>query len=152
MARSETPSGTDHVNPTPVTPRALRAGVAVLMGAGVGALATPLPTGIRVILMLVLLAAGLLCLFSHPYRHDVRAAVEARGDRYTTRIKQVVPLFPIWLALMLVPGFEFDNWAIAVITWVVAGVYTWQVVPRIDGTRELEDLANAANAAARKNN
>lgn len=100
------------------------------------------------VLMLVFLAAGLLWLFSHPYRRDVRAAVEARGDRYTTRVKQVVPLFPIWLALMLVPAFEFGNWAIAVIAWAVAGVYAWQVVPRIDGTRELEDLAavDARNA------
>ncbi|MDN6386094.1 MAG: hypothetical protein L0J86_00180, partial [Corynebacterium sp.] len=128
-----------------------RAGVAALIGAGVGALATPLPTGVRVVLMLVFLAAGLLCLFSHPYSHHVRAAVEARGDRYTTRIKQVVPLFPIWLALMLVPGFQFNNWAIAVIAWAIAGVYTWQVVPRIDGTRELEDLANATDAARGNN-
>lgn len=148
MARSTKPSGNHPVNPTPVTPRPLRAGAAVLIGAGVGALATPLSTGFRVVLMLVFLAAGLLWLFSHPYRRDVRAAVEARGDRYTTRIKQVVPLFPIWLALMLVPAFEFGNWAIAVIAWAVAGVYAWQVVPRIDGTRELEDLAavDARNA------
>lgn len=148
MARSTKPSGNHPVNPTPVTPRPLRAGAAVLIGAGVGALATPLSTGFRVVLMLVSLAAGLLWLFSHPYRRDVRAAVEARGDRYTTRIKQVVPLFPIWLALMLVPAFEFGNWAIAVIAWAVAGVYAWQVVPRIDGTRELEDLAavDARNA------
>ena len=141
MARSTKPSGKHPVNPTPVTPRPLRAGVAILIGAGVGTLATPLSTGFRVVLMLAFLAAGLLWLFSHPYRRDVRAAVEARGDRYTTRIKQVVPLFPIWLALMLVPAFEFGNWAIAVIAWAVAGVYAWQVVPRIDGTRELEDLA-----------
>ncbi|WP_420099741.1 hypothetical protein [Corynebacterium sp.] len=141
MARSTDPTGTHPVHPTPVTPRPLRAGVAALIGAGVGALATPTSTGVRVVLMLVLLAAGLLWLFSHPYRRDVRAAVEARGDRYTTRIKQVVPLFPVWLALMLIPAFQFDNWAIAVIVWAVAGVYTWQIVPRLDGTRELEDLA-----------
>jgi hypothetical protein len=151
MARSTNdpaPSSDDPVNPTPVTPRPLRAGVAVLIGAGVGALATPLPTGVRVVLMLVFLAAGLLSLFSHPYRRDVRDAVEARGDRYTTRIKQVVPLFPVWLALMLVPAFEFDNWAVAVIVWAVAGVYAWQVIPRLDGTRELEDIAAAEARAA----
>jgi hypothetical protein len=151
MARSANhpgPSHDDSVNLTPVTPRPLRAGVAVLIGAGVGALATPLPTGVRVVLMLVFLAAGLLWLFSHPYRRDVRDAVEARGDRYTTRVKQVVPLFPVWLALMLVPAFEFDNWAVAVIVWAVAGVYAWQVVPRLDGTRELEDIAAAEARAA----
>ncbi|MGO1949948.1 MAG: hypothetical protein ACTH1D_09950 [Mycobacteriaceae bacterium] len=136
-------ASSDSINMTPETPRQVRAGSAVLIGAGVGALATPLPVGFRVIMLVVFVGAGLLWIFSHPYRRDVRAAVEARGDRYTTRIKQVIPLFPIWLALMLVPAFQFDHWAIAVIAWAVAGVYTWQVVPRMDGTRELEEIARA---------
>lgn len=141
MARSENPSDNQPVSSLPETPRPLRAGVAALIGGGVGALATPLPLEIRVILMVVFLAGGLLWMFSHPYRRDVRAAVEARGDRYTTRIKQVIPLFPVWLGLMLVPGFQFNNWGIAVVIWIVAGVYTWQVVPRLDGTREIADYA-----------
>ncbi|HJC85421.1 MAG TPA: hypothetical protein H9751_07745 [Candidatus Corynebacterium faecigallinarum] len=113
------------------------------MGVGVGALATPLPTGIRVALMVVFLGAGLAWLFSHPYRRDVRAAVEANGQRYTTRVKQIVPLFPVWLALMLLPPFQIDNWAIAVLVWIVAGAYIWQVTPRLDGTRELEEIVAA---------
>lgn len=144
MASSTRSSGNHPVDPppeTPETPSTLRIGVAILIGAGVGALAAPLSTEMRVVLMLGFLAAGLLWLFSHPYRRDVRATVEARGDRYTTRIKQVVPLFPVWLALMLVPAFEFNNWAISVVAWVLAGAYAWLVVPRLDGTRELADLA-----------
>ena len=43
-AKKESPA----VNPTPETPRPVRAGAAALMGVGVGALATPLPPGIRV--------------------------------------------------------------------------------------------------------
>lgn len=93
--------------------------------------------------MVVFLGAGLAWLFSHPYRRDVRAAVEANGQRYTTRVKQIVPLFPVWLALMLLPPFQIDNWAIAVLVWIVAGAYIWQVTPRLDGTRELEEIAAA---------
>lgn len=143
MARSTNSPGAHPVNPTPETPAAVRAGVAVLIGAGVGGLAAPLSTGMRIVLMMGFLAVGLLWLFSHPYRRDVRAAVEARGDRYTTRIKQVVPLFPVWLALMLVPAFEFNNWAIALVVWILAGAYVWAITPRLDGTRELADLAAA---------
>lgn len=138
-AKKESPA----VNPTPETPRPVRAGAAALMGVGVGALATPLPPGIRVALMVVFLGAGLAWLFSHPYRRDIRAAVEANGQRYTTRVKQIVPLFPVWLALMLLPPFQIDNWAIAVLVWIVAGAYIWQVTSRLDGTRELEEIAAA---------
>lgn len=140
-------SSSSAVNPTPETPRPVRIGAAMLMGVGVGALATPISTTMRVILLVVFIGAGLLYIFGHPYRRDVRAAVEARGDRYTTRVKQIIPLFPIWLALMLLPPFQFDNWAVAILVWIVAGAYTWQVIPRIDGTRELEELAAADKRA-----
>jgi hypothetical protein len=137
MARSE------KTDLTPETPRQVRHTAAVTIGAAVGVTAAPLPPLVQVIALVVLLGAGTLVIFSHPYRRKVAAAVEARGDVYSTRVKQIVPLFPLWLALMVLIGVRPANWVIAVIVWGVAAAFTWQMVPRIDGTKELEEIAAA---------
>lgn len=126
--------------PVPDTPTELRIGASVLFGLGVGALATPLDRTVQAALLVGFLGAGLLWIFSHPYRTDVRKAVESRGHRYTTRFSQLVPLLPLWLALMLVPGLELDNWFAGVGVAVVAAVYSWLIVPFIDGTKNAGKL------------
>ena len=126
--------------PVPDTPVGLRAGTALLLGLGVGALATPLDRTVQAALLVGFLGAGLLWLFSHPYRADVRKAVESRGHRYSVRFSQLVPLLPLWLALMLVPGLELDNWLTGAGVTVVAAAYSWLVVPVVDGTRNAAQL------------
>lgn len=137
MARSE------KIDLTPETPRTVRNAAAVLIGAAVGVTATPMSPILQILGLVVFLGAGTMLIFSHPYRRSVAAAVEARGDAYGTRVKQIIPLFPLWLALMLLIGIHPGNWIIAVIVWAVAAAFTWQMVPRIDGTKELEEIAAA---------
>lgn len=126
--------------PVPDTPTGPRLGAAILFGLGVGALATPLDRTVQAGLLVVCLGAGLLWVFSHPYRADLRTAVESRGHRYATKFSQFIPLLPLWLALMLVPGLELDNWFAALGVALVAAVYSWLTVPFIDGTRTTAKL------------
>jgi hypothetical protein len=126
--------------PVPDTPTELRIGAAALFGLGVGALATPLDRTVQAALLIGFLGAGLLWIFSHPYRRDVRKAVESRGHRYTTKFSQLIPLLPLWLALMLVPGFELGNWFAGLGIAVVGAAYSWLIIPFIDGTRNAEKL------------
>lgn len=126
--------------PVPDTPTELRIGVAALFGLGVGALATPLDRTVQAALLIGFLGAGLLWIFSHPYRRDVRTAVESRGHRYATKFSQLIPLLPLWFALMLVPGFELDNWFAGLGIAVVGAAYSWLIIPFIDGTKNAEKL------------
>ncbi|AGP31491.1 hypothetical protein A606_09250 [Corynebacterium terpenotabidum Y-11] len=126
--------------PVPDTPAPLRIGAAALFGLGVGFLATPLDRTLQAVALVLFLGVGLLWIFSHPYRRDVRAAVESRGHRYSTKVSQLVPLLPLWFALMLVPGLALDNWFAGLGIAVVAAGYSWLIIPYIDGTHATAKL------------
>lgn len=126
--------------PVPITPAPLRAGAALLFGCGVGILAAPLDRTVHAIALVICLGAGLLWIFSHPYRRDIRAAVESRGGKYTTRVSQLFPLLPLWLALMVVPGIALNNWFASLGVAAIAATYSWLVIPFIDGTRAAAKL------------
>ncbi|WP_312097149.1 hypothetical protein [Corynebacterium dentalis] len=122
--------------PTPV-----RAATSILLGLAVAVMAMPIPNGFKVIGLVVCVAAGLMVTFSHPYRRRVRAAVEERNEKYTTTISQVLPLFPLWLALMVLPIIT-GSWVLAAIVWVIAAAYAWFVHPQLDGTAHIRPLAD----------
>src|SRR5699024_11926175 len=64
-----------------------------------------------------------LVTFSHPYRKKVRAAVESTGRKYKTSVAQIMPLFPLWLALMILPAFQIHSWVATLIVLALAGAY-----------------------------
>lgn len=135
MARSE------KTDPTPVTPRTVHHTAAVLIGAAAGVTATPVPVVYQIIAVVLFLAAGTGVLAGHPYRRAVTAAVEASDDPTGIRVRQALPLIPLALALLALLRIHPANWVIAVIVWGVAAAFTWQMIPHIDGTKELGDIA-----------
>ncbi len=125
-----------HVTPIP-TPPIVRLGTSLLLGAGVAVLSTDLSRGIQVGVMVAAIGAGLLLMFSHPYRAEMKEYLEQRNLTYRPRLAQVIPLFIVWLALMIVPMFApLPVWG-TLLVWL--GVFGWMywVFPHVDGSRAL---------------
>lgn len=124
--------------PTPVVtaPTYVRAIAAVFLGLAVGIMGAPVANGFKVIILVVSVAIALLVTFNHPYRRDVRKAVEATGAKYSTSWSQILPLFPLWIALMSLPMFPND-WPLAAFAFVLATMYSWALHPQLDGTAHL---------------
>lgn len=120
-------------------PEGVRAAASLLLGLGVAAMVMPLATTWQVMVLVVAIGAGFLVTFSHPYRKKVRAAVESTGRKYKTSVAQIMPLFPLWLALMILPAFQIHSWIAALIALALAGAYAWVSFPSIDGTRYLAE-------------
>lgn len=120
-------------------PEGVRAAASLLLGLGVAAMVMPLATTWQVMVLVIAIGAGFLVTFSHPYRKKVRAAVESTGRKYKTSVAQIMPLFPLWLALMILPAFQIHSWIAALIVLALAGAYAWVSFPSIDGTRYLAE-------------
>lgn len=120
-------------------PEGVRAAASLLLGLGVAAMVMPLATTWQVMVLVIAIGAGFLVTFSHPYRKKVRAAVESTGRKYKTSVAQIMPLFPLWLALMILPAFQIHSWIAALIVLALAGAYAWISFPSIDGTRYLAE-------------
>ncbi|MCS5478551.1 hypothetical protein NYP18_02665 [Corynebacterium sp. YIM 101645] len=123
---------------TPIpTPPLVRAGTSLLIGLGVAVLSTGLARGVQVGIMVVAIAAGLLLMFSHPYRREIKAFLERENAAIRPRPGQVLPLFFVWLALMIVPVLApLPVWGTGLVWLAVFGWMFW-VFPHIDGTRAL---------------
>ena len=120
-------------------PEGVRAAASLLLGLGVAAMVMPLATTWQVMVLIIAIGAGFLVTFSHPYRKKVRAAVESTGRKYKTSVAQIMPLFPLWLALMILPAFQIHSWIAALMVLALAGAYAWISFPSIDGTRYLAE-------------
>lgn len=123
---------------TPIpTPPLVRVGTSLLIGLGVAALSTGLARGTQVGIMVVAIAAGLLLMFGHPYRREIKAFLERENAVIRPRLGQVLPLFFVWLALMIVPVLApLPVWGTGLVWLAVFGWMFW-VFPHIDGTRAL---------------
>lgn len=123
---------------TPIpTPLPVRVGTSLLIAVGVAVLSTGLARGIQVGVMVAAIAAGLLLMFSHPYRREIKDFLERHNAVHKPQIGQLLPLFLVWLALMIVPVFApMPVWGTVL---VGAAVFGWMylVFPHIDGTRAL---------------
>lgn len=129
-------------NNVPTAPPAVRITCAILLGIAVAVAGAPLGPGIKVIVLVLAAGGGLLFTFNHPYRRDVRKEVESRGTRYRTSAVQVMPLFPLWIALMTLPIINVGSipaqWGLAVVALVSAAGYSYYFFPHIDGTAHLK--------------
>lgn len=124
--------------PVPIVtaPKPVRAIAALFLGLAVGIMGMPIGNGFKVIGLVLSVAIALLVTFNHPYRKDVRDAVESAGGQYKTSLSQVMPLFPLWLALMVIPMAP-SSWPLAICAWLIAAAYAWAVHPQLDGTAHL---------------
>lgn len=125
-----------HITPIP-TPPAVRFGASALIGIGVAVLSTDLSRGIQITVMIAAIGAAFLLTFSHPYRREIRAFLERRNIDYKPRLTQVLPLFLVWLALMIVPALGvMPIWGTALVWLLIFGWMYW-VFPHVDGSRAL---------------
>ncbi|RNE48827.1 hypothetical protein [Corynebacterium alimapuense] len=125
-------------NTTPIpTPAVVRLGTSALIGLGVAALSTELPRGVQVAVMVIAIGAGILLLFGHPYRKQIKDYLERRNLRNKPKFARVMPLFTVWLALMVMPAFApLPIWG-SLLVWL--GIFGWMywVFPHVDGSRAL---------------
>ena len=133
MAKSTSSSAVSH---SVIIPPVVHIGTAILLGGAVAITATPLIPAIQAGGMIILAAAAFLLLFSHPYRRNIRAAYEQRGLEYKISVQRVLPLFPDWLALMILP-VTGGRFLIVVAAFIIATVYNYLVIPHIAGLREI---------------
>ncbi|MDT9408280.1 hypothetical protein [Corynebacterium rouxii] len=123
---------------TPIpTPPTVRFVSSALIAAAVVVLTTSLAREIQVIALLISTGAAFLVLFSHPYRKEIRTFLEKRNMHYTPKFAQVVPLFFVWLALMLAPLLAPAPFWITAITFLITFGWMWLIFPHVDGTRAL---------------
>lgn len=123
---------------TPIpTPEVVRFGSSFLIAAGVTVLTTGLPRGVQVAAMVICIAAGILLIFSHPYRRQIKAFLEERNLYYKPKFTQILPMFMVWLALMLAPVLAPAAIWVTVIVFLAVLGWMLLVFPHIDGTRAL---------------
>lgn len=122
--------------PIPTSPL-VRTGTSLLIGLGVAALSTSLDRGIQVGIMIIAIATGLLLMFGHPYRREIREFLKKKNAVIRLRPSQLLPLFLVWLALMIVPIFApLPLWGTALV-WLATSGWMFWIFPHIDGTRAL---------------
>lgn len=123
---------------TPIpTPLTVRVGTSLLFAVGVAVLSTGLDRGVQVGVMVAMIAVGLLLMFGHPYRREMKEFLQAKNAVIKPQLGQILPLFFVWLALMIVPVFApMPIWGTVL---VGAAVFGWMylVFPHVDGTRAL---------------
>lgn len=123
---------------TPIpTPLVVRLVSSFLFGVAVAVLTTSLARGVQVTIMVACLAVGIMIIFAHPYRREIRTFLEARNLVYMPKVGQIVPLFLVWLALMLAPVLAPAVVWVTVVVFLVIFGWMWLVFPHIDGTRSL---------------
>lgn len=128
-----------HITPIP-TPPLVRFGASALLGIGVAVLSMELDRMVQVAVMVAAIGAAFLLTFSHPYRREIRDYLEKKNVTYKPRLSQVLPLFLVWLALMIVPAFGvLPLWGTALVWLVIFGWMYW-VFPHVDGSRALAFL------------
>ena len=126
------------------TPERVRALGSILVGIGISAMAMPLAITWQVVVMAVAIIGGFTYIFKHPYRRLVKLAVESRGGVYKTTAQQFMPLFPLWLVLMILPVFHITSWPIAFVIMAIVTGYMWFMFPIIDATRDAENMVPGA--------
>lgn len=128
-----------HITPIP-TPPLVRFGASALLGIGVAVLSMDLDRMVQIAVMVAAIGAAFLLTFSHPYRREIRDYLEKKNVTYKPRLSQVLPLFLVWLALMIVPAFGvLPLWGTALVWLVIFGWMYW-VFPHVDGSRALAFL------------
>ncbi|KQB84213.1 hypothetical protein [Corynebacterium oculi] len=125
-----------HVTPIP-TPPVVRLSGSVLGGAAVAVLSTDLPRPLQVASPLLFLLIALALPFAHPYRRRIREYRRAHRIPFQPQVWQFLPLFFLWLAVMLSPLLApAPTWASALLFAIAAG-WLYLTFPHIDGTRAL---------------
>ncbi|CAB0956345.1 hypothetical protein FRC0481_00656 [Corynebacterium diphtheriae] len=124
--------------PTPIpTPPTVRFISSALIAVAVAVLTTSLAREIQVIMLLISAGAAFLILFSHPYRKEIRTFLEKRNLHYTPKFSQVVPLFFVWLALMLATLLAPAPFWVTAIAFFITFGWMWLIFLHVDGTRAL---------------
>lgn len=109
----------------------------MLFGVAVAVLTTDLTRGMQVTVMVLSLAVGVMLIFSHPYRKQIKQFLEDRNLYYKPKFGQIVPVFLVWLALMIAPAFAPAPAWFTLLAFLLVTGWMWLVFPHVDGTRSL---------------
>ncbi|MFC5939647.1 hypothetical protein ACFPVT_09665 [Corynebacterium choanae] len=128
-----------HVTPIP-TPVIVRLVTSALFASTWPILTSDLSNTSRALITMGLVAAGTLMVYGHPYRKAIRAYIEQHNNSYKPNPATLLPLFPLWLALMVAPAITPLAWGWMLVGWILIFWWLWTVFPHIDGTRALAYL------------
>lgn len=125
-----------HVTPIP-TPPIVRVGASALTALAVAILTTGLTPGWRLLISVVSLIGALVLTLAHPYRRRLAEYAKKKNVSRVPRIGQVMPLFIVWLVLMLAPLLAPAAWWVTVLLGLA--VFGWMMLsfPHFDGSRVL---------------
>lgn len=124
----------------PETPPAVRVTASLLFGIAVAVLSLDVGRYTQLVVLVGGIAAALLYTFSHPYRRDVRAYLEARGLEYKPRFRNFAPLMVVWIGIMITIGLPPMPWWGTAIVFVINTAWIYIMYPFIDGTRGLSSV------------
>ncbi|MCF4005975.1 hypothetical protein L1O03_02130 [Corynebacterium uropygiale] len=137
--------------PSPVpTPQSVRVLSSLLIGVGVAVLSTSLARGVQVTVLVVCIGVACLLIFSHPYRREIRSIMESHHVAYRPTISSMLPLFLVWLALMITPIFAPLPLLGTALIWAAISVWMYLVLPHVDGSRALAHLDDASPTSPRR--
>ncbi|WPF66565.1 MULTISPECIES: hypothetical protein [unclassified Corynebacterium] len=134
-----------HLTPIP-TPPVVRLSSSFLGGAAVAMLSTDLSRPHQVILAFLFLLIALVLPFVHPYRHRIREYRREHQVPFQPQVWQFLPLFFLWIAIMLAPLLAPAPLWTSVLLLLAAAGWLHLTFPHIDGTRALAYALPAPNS------
>lgn len=125
-----------HVTPIP-TPPLVRVGASLLAALAVAILTTQVTPGWQLLIAVVSVAGAVILTLAHPYRRRLAEYARKRHVSRIPRVGQVIPLFILWLVLMLAPLLAPAPLWLTVLFGL--GVFGWTMLtfPHFDGSRAL---------------
>ncbi len=125
-----------HITPVP-TPPVVQVGASALTALAVAILTTELTRGWQLLIAVVSLAGAIVLTLAHPYRRRLREYATQRNVSRVPRLGQVIPLFILWLVLMLAPLLAPASLWITVLLGLAVFGWTMLTFPHFDGSRAL---------------
>ncbi|KQB87470.1 hypothetical protein [Corynebacterium lowii] len=124
------------ITPIP-TPGLVRLSSSLLGAAAVALPSTDLGYGIQFLGVLLCSALAIAFPFLHPYRGRVRAYRAEKDAPWRPQLWQFLPLFFLWLALMLAPVIAPAPWWGSALLFAASAGWLYLTFPHVDGTRAL---------------
>lgn len=129
--------------PTPIpTPGWVRLLGSALFATAVAILASQVEIPIAAITALLAVVAALAVTLCHPYRRELRDFAERHNVTMLPSVGQILPLFLLWLGVMLAPLFALPQWGTALV-WLGVFIACFLLYPHVDGSRKLAYANNA---------
>ena len=126
-----------HTRPTPIpTPGWVRLVGSALIATAVTIFASRADIAVAAIVALLSVAAAVLLTLTHPYQQQMRDFAERENVTMMPSVAQIIPLFVLWLCVMLAPLISLPAWGSALV-WFCFFIACFLLYPHVDGSRKL---------------